>query len=172
MCFLKESDFNETTQPLPDAFNSKSERIDRIWSDCVKTDSFRWFSLNLVFSGHSCFYQTDRIGLVAAGGKLVTVKVVLTKESQAPPKMLMSVEIFSQNDDGNGNFLPNCWCQWKISGIFYRFYPLHEIELGWEMFLMPELLHFFYMLEYEKALGGGADLLNTTITGLFLYNLA
>ena len=61
--------------------------------------------LNLRFSGHSCFYQTDRIGLVAAGGKLVTVKVVLTKESQAPPKMLMSVEIFSQNVDVNGKFL-------------------------------------------------------------------
>ena len=120
------------------------QQIRKDWCRCVKTVFGGFLHLNLRFSGHSCFYQTDRIGLVAAGGKLVTVKVVLTKESQAPPKMLMSVEIFSQNDDVNGNFLPNCWCQWKISGIFYRFYPLHEIELGWEMFLMPELFHSFF----------------------------
>ena len=50
-----------------------------------KLDNFGGFlHLNLGFSGHSCFYQTDRIGLVAGGGKLLlTVKVVPTKELQA-----------------------------------------------------------------------------------------
>ena len=81
-------------------WNHSTPPFRKDWCRCVKTVFGGFLHLNLGFSGHSCFYQRDPIGLVAGGGKLLlTVKVVPTKESPASTtQMLMSSISFSSYD--------------------------------------------------------------------------
>ena len=71
--------------------------------------------LNLRFSGHSCFYRTDPIG--GSGGKLLTVKVVPTKESRLPTPI-------------------KCWCQ--LNENIQKFHQNWSQVLSWSHVPLPD----------------------------------